>query len=589
MKSVEQLENDGSRLLSQENPSLSDMRKLSIEIDDFIHAPAYASLDIDQKEQVQNLYRDIMEKIRSQGEPASRTTPWEASVGGRSGERKSPGAAEEGAANGARAREHNPEAVRLMDEAEKYFYGGRYAEAIKIYDQVLRIESQWERPAQHRSEAENYLRTGYIPAVALPPEAATAFGKAQSAARVGRYADAQALLEKAKASLRESGIQRWQDGQEFEQKLQQMIDAELTFQEGIRLFQQGQVDEGIEKVEIASQVTGLPKYRDKAQEFRKAKETLRSISEVLYTGAAEPRQLIQAKSGLDSLAGEYGENPTLQKFRSRMEGLLPKTVETLHQQARSLISQSERSSTLEIAQSHIQEARKCLDQARLLGAQEEAPRLVAGEVDRLSRELQRYENNLQDALNQYEQNPGWPAGASRLSQDVRRRFSNDPRVIQLNGHLARYHRIMNLIMAGGVILGLIFLALLTNWATGKVKAMIPTITPTPSHTPTITPTFTVTPTPTNTPTSTATPTSTPTPTLTPTPLTVRISRMVFARNGCYETYPAIGKIPEGAIVRPLPSDRRFDNLNRECLLVEYRGDDRSVIGWILVSDTGPVE
>jgi hypothetical protein len=64
---------------------------------------------------------------------------------------------------------------------------------------------------------------------------------------------------------------------------------------------------------------------------------------------------------------------------------------------------------------------------------------------------------------------------------------------------------------------------------------------------------------------------------------------VWARNGCYETFLAIGKIPEGAIVRPLPADRRFDNLNRECLLVEYQGDDRSVIGWILVRDSGPVE
>ena len=98
-----------------------------------------------------------------------------------------------------------------METAEKLFYSGRYAEAIQLFDRVLQLEPNWERARQHRSEAENYLRTGYIPAVALPTEAASAYGKAQSAARVGRYADALALLEKAQNSLRELGILRWQE------------------------------------------------------------------------------------------------------------------------------------------------------------------------------------------------------------------------------------------------------------------------------------------------------------------------------------------------------------------------------------------
>ena len=87
-----------------------------------------------------------------------------------------------------------------MTEAEKLFYGGRYAEAIKLYDQVLQIEPDWDRARQHRSESENYLRTGYIPSVALPAEAATAFGKAQSAARLGRYQEAMTLLNRAQNS-----------------------------------------------------------------------------------------------------------------------------------------------------------------------------------------------------------------------------------------------------------------------------------------------------------------------------------------------------------------------------------------------------
>jgi hypothetical protein len=67
-------------------------------------------------------------------------------------------------------------------------------------------------------------------------------------------------------------------------------------------------------------------------------------------------------------------------------------------------------------------------------------------------------------------------------------------------------------------------------------------------------------------------------------MTVVLARQVWARNGCYESFNANGRIPEGASVRTLPSERRFDNLNRECLLVEYEGPTQSVIGWILLID-----
>ena len=126
-----------------------------------------------------------------------------------------------------------------MEMAEKLFYSGRYAEAVQIFDRILQVEPNWERARQHRTEAENYLRTGYIPVVALPADAASAYGKAQSAARVGRFADALALLENAQNALHELGIQRWQEGQDFAQKLQENIDAEKAFEEGLHSFPAG--------------------------------------------------------------------------------------------------------------------------------------------------------------------------------------------------------------------------------------------------------------------------------------------------------------------------------------------------------------
>jgi hypothetical protein len=62
---------------------------------------------------------------------------------------------------------------------------------------------------------------------------------------------------------------------------------------------------------------------------------------------------------------------------------------------------------------------------------------------------------------------------------------------------------------------------------------------------------------------------------------------LFARNGCYEKFTAVGKIPTGSTVRFLPTERRFDEFGRECVLVEYLAPDGSAIdGWILTLDVG---
>ena len=64
----------------------------------------------------------------------------------------------------------------------------------------------------------------------------------------------------------------------------------------------------------------------------------------------------------------------------------------------------------------------------------------------------------------------------------------------------------------------------------------------------------------------------------------RKSRMVWLRNGCYETYEAITRLPEGAIVRFLPVERTWDNISRECVFVSYVGESGTKIGWILLAD-----
>jgi tetratricopeptide (TPR) repeat protein len=582
MTTHETILEEAGLLLNQEAPSASEIRKAMVEIDDLIHSADFQSLEGEERGRLQSLYKDLRDRLREIEEPGKRTA---GVSGGLTSLDAGATPAEVNVGKWAETRSHNPYAAQEMEEAEKLLYGGQYAEAVKRYDQVLQFEPGWERAEQHRLEAENYLRTGYIPSVALPAQAASAYGKAQSAARLGRYSDAMVLLSKAQAVLREMGIQRWQEGQEFEQKLQQNIDAESVYNEGLQLFSQGMLDEGIDKVETAARATGLPKYDDKAQELRDAKESFRSISDTLNMPVLDVKAFTQVKQKLEGLMQDFGDNPGMQRLKDRLDTITPSVAEPLIGQARELLKEAHRAQTLEGAQEKAQQARQVLDQVRGLGKMNEGFDQLQNDLDKLTRDVRRYEDELQQAILVSRTNPNWPASAARLSQEVRSRYPNDPGVIELNHLLSRYHTILTGIKIGGAILVLLAFIFLITITARQVRSFIISLTPTATPTATLAPTRTATPT--LTPTITLTPHPTSTPTLTPTPLNGIVARQVWARNGCYEAFTAIGSIPQGAVVRFLPTERRFDNFNRECLLVEYQSPGKSVIGWILIEDLAP--
>ena len=578
MPTFETIQTDFNKLGEQHPAPLTECRRVLVEIEDYINSPDYFELSEEERQQLQTIRKELKEKIRAlENEDVevkeARAKPAPEGAGGQ-GSRK----------DKSQSKARDPEADRQMEEAEKLFYGGRYSESIRFFDRVLQLEPGWERARQHRAEAENYLRTGYIPPVALPAEAASAFGKAQSAARVGRFSDALTMLSNAQSVLRELGIHRWQEGLEFEQKLQENIDAENTFLDGLQLFEQGRIDEAIERVETAARATGLPKYTDRAQSFRKVKDTIRSINEALSSSNLDPKTVTQAKSDLDLLIGEYGENPAFQRLKSRLETAIPRAVSPLQDQARSLKNQAERAVTLDETIYLARQAKNQLNQIRNLSGIDESLDHLQNEIDKLIRETSRYQDELTQSFKILENNKRWPAQSARLSQEVRRRYPSDPDVIRLNRQLAPFF-FKRFLVRLGIFIGLISIVVLAGWfAYGRFEEYMLSLTPTA----TATSTLTATPTATHTATPTSTLTPTPTLTFTPTPTpTVGIAlRDIWARSGCYEGFNAIGRIPTGGLLRFLPDDRRFDQFDRECVLVEFQGASRSIIGWVLFIDIG---
>ncbi len=189
MNPFDVLETQIEQLRNQTSASLTDRRNLLLEIEEFINSEDYQALSPDERNRLQTARKDLITQVQEQSgnSDQSVTNPEEepsarAGISSRGQSGSSPSNRDNDNSREA-AREHNPVAEQQMDVAEKLFYSGRYAEAIQLFDRVLQLEPNWERVRQHRSEAESYLRTGYIPAVALPADAASAYGKAQSAAK----------------------------------------------------------------------------------------------------------------------------------------------------------------------------------------------------------------------------------------------------------------------------------------------------------------------------------------------------------------------------------------------------------------------
>ena len=483
---------------------------------------------------------------------------------------------------------HDPEAETLMDSAEEAFYAGNYQKAIPLFEKVLGIEPAWSRAQEHRDEAEDFLRTGNIPSVALPPEAGKAYGKAQSAARVFRYQTALDYLDEAFGSLKETGINRWREGEELRQDLENQMQANEVYQEGLSLLGQGDLQGGLAKIQTAASAVALPEYVDKASEIRSDLSALDEIADIAnLSGNIPAEKLAGARQNLDRLSIKYGEISQVSRLRNRIEAILPNVVATLIENIQRLKRQGDSASTLSAAKQAYTEALDSLTTLGTLQPDNPLRRELAIEIKESQDEI----NQLEDSLNRAEESLKtesrfFPRNAFNISKAVRRRFPQDPDVLALKRRL-RWYQFS--VFGGGAIAGILILVAL--WFGGRgianvIEQQQLALTPSPTATATITPTGTVTPTPTETATPTPLMSETPfyTPTATPV-ITGTALRPLFARQSCYEAYPATGRVPEGGVVTLIALPNRvFDNLNRECVLVEYRTEESNVIGYILLMD-----
>ena len=475
-----------------------------------------------------------------------------------------------------------------MDEAEEAFYKGNYQAAISLYEKVLQLEPGWTRAEEHHAEAEEYLRSGNIPSVALPPEAGKAYGKAQSAARVFRYKVALDYLDEAFEHLEEAGIKRWREGEELRHDLENQMQAYDVYKEGLNLLAQGELVAALGKIQTAASAVAIPEYIDKAAEVKGDIAMLDEVSDIVsMSGKIPPNKLADAKSKLERLRMKYGSLAQIGRLQNRLDLLIPAATQNLLDNTQRLKEEAASAPTLAIALQKIASARENLDLLRQLDAYDAQSLALENEISTLETEINNAQDEIERAKEALETGSRFFAlDAYRISRNVRKRFPNDPQVLALKRGLTPTY----FVAGGGSIIIIILLGFLISFAARNISASIYARnlarTPTVTYTPTVTLTPTVTPTPTKTLTPTPDYSPTPTRTATPTPVvTVVTLRDVYARSDCYAGFKSTGLIPQGTTLTLLPmAERRFDEFNRECVLVEFRGSDFAIIGYILMAD-----
>ena len=487
---------------------------------------------------------------------------------------------------------HDPEAERLMDQAEEAFYKGNYQVAIPLYEKVIQMEPGWTRAQEHHSEAEEYLRSGNIPSVALPPEAGKAYGKAQSAARVFRYQVALNYLDEAFDHLQDAGIKRWREGEELRHDLENQMQAYDVYREGENLLIQGELAAALGKIQTAASAVAIPEYIDKAAEVREDIAMLNEVSDlVALSGKIPPSKLADAKSKIEKIRMKYGEIPQLGRLRNRLDLMIPATIQSLLDNTQRLKQEAAAAPTAALAREKVNGARENLDFLRQLDAYDSQSLSLENEISTLETEIGSNEDAIERAEQALESgNKYFVLDALRISAKARKRFPQDPKILDLKrGFLPTY-----LVGGFGLLVLLILLIMGINLGANAISNSILernlARTPTATMTPTITLTPTITQTPTITLTATPNYSPTPTNTVTPTPIVaVQTIREVWARSDCYDNFASTGRIPVGTTLTLLPmAERRFDTFNRECLLVEFRTGNFAIIGYILMMDVTTV-
>ena len=531
---------------------------------------------------------------------------------------------------------HNKEAIAVMEKADGLYWRGKWKDAYELYDQVLKLDPNWLRAQEYSAKAKsNYDNNVGIPKTAVPDDIRSDFARAESALSRWELEIAKSFVDKAVIASKRLKLGQWDELSDLALRIDNYLDIHNAFKKALTL-PDNQLDEAIEVVSAAYDQSQRPLYKTKLDELELRKtqliyeeglklfklgrldEAIRKTNEAslqqpdnsLYSGTTTEFSKVK---DLEQEISQLLEDPKLvsahfldiEKRFQYVQGVLSKHLDSVknHIVVKDLQNRfdNQRPLVLSDIKSNISTEQKRYDLATKVDdaeqAHDEATKQLAllaqigtdqNDVQRLTErkesrqiELDQIRDDISTLLQRLTQKRKFTVKEDcDRAAELLERFPNDPSVKRFQKPLQDRLFQRRLITSGGIVIAVIFLSVLSVLSVKAWNGYVSALTPTATMT------FTATSTPTSTPLPTAT--ITPVPSATPLPPRMQVLRDLYAKSGCYEDYRVTGQIPVGGVVTLLQSDREFDNLGRECILVRYQSSKESVVGWVLLVDLGSI-
>ena len=150
------------------------------------------------------------------------------------------------------ASELSPEISQQLAQARRLFYAGDYYEAADALTAILRAAPNAQEARERLAQIEDHIKRGIVPDSRVPFEARTAFGRAQSLERAGRFEEARESYRLALEEARKGGplLQNWLPAVEALMRVDNSMIARESSREADSLLKADQWREAAEKYDV---------------------------------------------------------------------------------------------------------------------------------------------------------------------------------------------------------------------------------------------------------------------------------------------------------------------------------------------------
>lgn len=538
-----------------------------------------------------------------------------------------------------------PPAVRddlfaTYQEAMRLYRSRYHEQAIAMFEEILHRadpDSQLHRDAsEYRQKAEERFAAGEVPLDTIPYEALDDQSRATSAIRLGDYASAMRLLEKAIQICRQMKVRYPPEWNTQFQSVRDIFMALEVKEKGDMALKEGDLDKAIQHWGNAQNVLQDPDLDQRLKELKEARQAVIDgdiINQVLMGQPSEyqTKQLIDILQSLQKVRATFAQVPRIERVLTAVQQRAFEIREDTEKQAAAYLREAEQANTLADRRRWLENAQAGFKLAYALSSGVSSP--MMNQVDQMLRRQVELESLLKESETVLVQGGAEAADLDRVYNNlhiVKDVAPNDPDLRVLSRQLRDLYlekadwklnhlndgsdlnqaeeyirmaddqffgppsdklnflrrrvlqerqtrkRKTTAIMAASALIGIPILI----WGYMIINSRVVQPVVAPTSTATATGTSTPMPTATNTPTatSTATATNTPTPTVTPVVLYGSVTSQVWVFDEPSPTGQRISFVLQNQQVEVI--DSRNDASGQEWYKIRWTVRDSRNEGWI---------